>query len=64
MDMSYFNDCQGMTMTSEKFHRLFGGSPRSPESMLTQREMDLAASVQLVCEEIMLKCARHLHKLT
>ena len=64
MDMSYFNYCQGMIMTSEKFDRLFGSLPRSPESMLTQREMDLAASVQLVCEEIMLKCARHLHKLT
>lgn len=64
MDMSYFNYCQGMIMTSEKLDRLFGGPPRSPESMLNQREMDLAASVQLVCEEIMLKCARHLHKLT
>ncbi|HEY6167024.1 MAG TPA: carbamoyltransferase [Verrucomicrobiae bacterium] len=64
MDMSYFNYCQGMTMTGEKFHRLFGGPPRSPETMMTQREMDLAASVQAVCEEVMLKCARHLHKLT
>ena len=64
MDMSYFNYCQGMTMTSEKFHRLFGGPPRKPETMLTQREMDLAASVQAVCEEVMLRCARHLHKLT
>jgi carbamoyltransferase len=64
MDMSYFNYCQGMTMTSEKFHRLFGGPPRDPESFITQREMDLAASVQTVCEEIMLKCARHLHQLT
>jgi carbamoyltransferase len=64
MDMSYFNYCQGMTMTSEKFHRLFGGPPRRPETMLTQREMDLAASVQAVCEEAMLRCAQHLHKLT
>ncbi len=64
MDMSYFNYCQGMTMTSDKFHRLFGGPPRDPESFITQREMDLAASVQAVCEDIMLKCARHLHKLT
>ncbi len=64
MDMSYFNYCQGMIMTSDKFHRLFGAQPRSPESMLTQREMDLAASVQLVCEETMLKCAWHLHNLT
>jgi carbamoyltransferase len=64
MDQSYFNYCAGMTMTSEKFHRVFGGAPRKPESMLTQRDMDLAASVQVVCEEVMLKCARHLHKLT
>ena len=63
-DMSYFNYCEGMTMTGEKFHRLFGGPPRSPETMMTQREMDLAASVQVVCEEVMLKCAQHLHGLT
>jgi carbamoyltransferase len=64
MDQSYFNYCAGMTMTTEKFHRLFGGPPRQPETMMTQREMDLAASVQVVCEEVMLKCARHLHRLT
>jgi carbamoyltransferase len=64
MDMSYFNYCQGMTMTSEKFHGLFGAPPRKPEDRLTQRDMDLAASIQVVCEEVMLRCARHLHKLT
>jgi carbamoyltransferase len=64
MDQSYFNYCAGMTMTSEKFHQLFGSPPRKPESMLTQRDMDLAASVQSVCEEVMLNCTRHLHKLT
>ncbi|HWN97239.1 MAG TPA: carbamoyltransferase [Methylomirabilota bacterium] len=64
MDQSYFNYCGGMTMTTEKFHRLFGDPPRNPESLVTQREMDLAASVQAVCEGVMLKCARHLHKLT
>jgi carbamoyltransferase len=64
MDMSYFNYCQGMTMTSEKFHRLFGGPPRKPEDRLTDREMDLAASVQVVCEEVMLRCARHLQRTT
>jgi carbamoyltransferase len=64
MDMRYFNYCQGMTMTSERFHRLFGGQPRKPESPLTQREMDLAASVQVVCEEVMLRCARFLHQQT
>jgi carbamoyltransferase len=64
MDMSYFNYCQGLTMTSAKFHRLFGGPPRRPESPLTQREMDLAASVQAVTEEILLRMARHVHRLT
>ena len=64
MDMSYFNYCQGLTMTSEKFHKLFGGPPREPESEVTQREMDLAASVQAVAEEIMLRTARHARKTT
>ncbi|MEO2047440.1 MAG: carbamoyltransferase [Pirellulales bacterium] len=64
MDMSYFNYCQGLTMTSHRFHQLFGGPPRQPESPLTQREMDLAASVQQVTEEIMLRMARHLHRQT
>ncbi len=64
LDMSYFNYCQGTTMTNAKFHRLFGGPPRKPETLLTQREMDLAASVQAACEVIMLRCARHLHQLT
>ena len=59
MDMSYFNFCQGLTMTSPKFHELFGGEPRSAESELTQREMDLAASVQAVTEEVMLRTAQH-----
>jgi carbamoyltransferase len=61
MDMSYFNYCQGLTMTSRKFDRLFGGPPRKPESTLTQREMDLAASIQAVTEEVMLRTARHVH---
>ncbi len=64
MDMSYFNYCQGITMTSKKFHDLFGGPPRDPESQITQREMDLAASVQAVTEEIMLRIARHVHEVT
>ena len=64
MDMSYFNYCQGLTMTSEKFHRLFGGPPRKSESLLTEREMDLAASVQAVTEEVMLRTARHVHAQT
>jgi carbamoyltransferase len=64
MDMSYFNYCQGLTMTSDKFHRLFGGPPRKPDSLLTERDMDIAASVQKVTEEIVLRSARHVHELT
>ena len=64
MDQSYFNYCTGLTMTSKKFDRLFGGPPRQPESPLTQREMDLAASVQYVTEEIMLRMARFIHAST
>ncbi|MBN2294332.1 MAG: carbamoyltransferase [Pirellulales bacterium] len=61
LDLSYFEYCQGLKMTSNKFSRLFGGPPRRSETPLTQREMDLAASIQLVTEEIMLRSARHLH---
>jgi len=64
MDMTYFNYCQGLTMTSPRFHRLFGGPPRKPESPLTEREMNLAASIQKVTEEIMLRCARHVYSET
>ncbi len=64
LDQSYFNYCAGLTMTNEKFDALFGGPPRKPESKLTQREMDLAASVQKVTEEVMLRVARHVHKET
>jgi carbamoyltransferase len=60
LDQSYFNYATGLTMTSRKFHALFGGPPRDPETWLTQREMDLAASVQKVTEEIMLRMARNL----
>ena len=59
MDMRYFNYCSGMTMTSRAFERLFAGPPRKPEAPLTTREMDLAASIQAVTEEIMLRMARH-----
>jgi len=64
MDMSYFNYCAGLTMTSGKFHRLFGGPPRRPETPLTERHMDIAASIQQVTEEIMLRMVRHLHEQT
>jgi carbamoyltransferase len=59
MNMDYFNYCAGLTMTNKKFHNLFGGAPRKPESNLTQKEMDLARSIQEVTEEIVLKMARH-----
>ncbi len=64
MDMKYFNYCQGLTMTSPKFDKLFGGPPRNAESMITQREMDLAASIQKVTEEIVLRMARHAKEIT
>ena len=64
MDMAYFNYCQGLTMTSRKFHDLFGGLPRQPEAPLEQRHMDIAASIQAVTEEIMLRAARHVHEET
>jgi len=64
LDMSYFNYCQGLTMTSENFHRLFGGPPREPEGLITQKDMDLAASIQAVCEKVVLRAARHAHRLT
>lgn len=59
LDMRYFNYCQGLTMTSRAFDDLFGGPPRKPESQLTQREMDLARSIQDVTEEVVLRMARH-----
>ncbi|MBV8033372.1 MAG: carbamoyltransferase [Betaproteobacteria bacterium] len=58
LNLDYFDYCTGLTMTNEKFHELFGGAPRKPEERLTQREMDLAASIQAVTEEIVLKLAR------
>ena len=58
LNMGYFDYPTGLTMTSKKFHKLFGGPPRRPETQLTQREMDLAASVQKVTEDIVLKIAK------
>jgi carbamoyltransferase len=57
LDMSYFNYAAGLSMTTEKFNRLFGGPPRMPESEITQREMDLASSVQYVTEEVVMRLA-------
>jgi carbamoyltransferase len=64
LNMDYFNFAAGLTMTNDKFHRLFGGNPRVPETNLTQKEMDLARSVQDVTEEIVLRMGRHVHKET
>ncbi|MCL7486553.1 MAG: carbamoyltransferase [Desulfobulbaceae bacterium] len=58
LDMSYFNYATGLTMTGGKFHKLFGGPPRRPESGLTRKEMDIARSIQMVAEEIILRLAR------
>jgi len=64
LDMSYFNYATGLTMTNKKFNLLFGGPPRTSETELTQREMDLAASIQKVTEDIVLELARGIAKET
>lgn len=64
LNMAYFDYCTGFTMTNGRFERLFGGPPRKPESPLTQRDMDLARSVQDVTEEVMLRMARTIHRET
>jgi len=58
LDQSYFDYCTGLAMTAPRFHELFGGPPRSPEEPLTQRHMDLAASIQAVTEEVVLRLTR------
>lgn len=64
LNMEYFNYCQGLTMTNSRFDELFGGPPRQPEARLDQRHMDLAASIQQVTEEAMLRMAREAYRLT
>jgi len=64
LNLDYFNFCEGLTMTSAKFHALFGGPPRKPESRLTEREMDLARSIQDVTEMAMVRMARHVRRET
>ena len=64
LNMSYFPYCHKTVMTDSKFEKLFGGPPRRAESPLTQREMDIAASIQAVTEEIMLRMAKHVHNQT
>lgn len=64
LDMAYFNYCTGFTMTSDRFHRLFGRGPRRPGSELTSLDMDLARSIQVVTEEVVLRMGRHVHAVT
>jgi carbamoyltransferase len=64
LDMSYFDYLRGSAMTSDRFHDLFGGPPRRPETVITQKEMDLAASIQSVCEDVVLGAAEHVHRIT
>ncbi len=64
LNMKYFNYPAGLTMTNRHFHKLFGGPPRKPESPLTQKDMDIARSIQVVTQEIMLKMANHAHEIT
>jgi carbamoyltransferase len=64
LDMRYFDYCTGLTMTNGRFHALFGGPPRHPESEITQREMDLAASIQAVTEDIVIRLAKNIQQTT
>ncbi len=64
LNMDYFNYCVGLTMTSPKFHRLFGREPRKPETEISQFDMDIARSIQEVTEEVMVKTANHIHAVT
>jgi len=64
MNMGFFNYCQGLTMTNDRFHSLFGGPPRDPESMLEPRHIDLAASIQRVTEEIVMRMGHEVHRQT
>lgn len=64
LNLDYFDYCHGLRMTSRRFHDLFGGSPRTPESPLEQRHLDLAASIQKVTEDCVLKLGRHVHAQT
>ena len=64
LNLSYFDFLGGLRMTNSRFSKLFGGPPRKPETQITQREMDIAASIQAVAEEIVLRMANHVHKET
>lgn len=60
LNMEFFNYCTGLTMVNEKFHKLFGGAPRKPESLIKQKDMNIAASIQKVTEEVVLKIAKNI----
>ncbi len=64
LNLKYFGYCSGLRMTNARFHKLFGGPPRVPESPITEKEMDLARSVQEATEEVVLRCGRHVHAVT
>lgn len=64
LNMDYFNYCTGFTMTNERFHQLFGRGPRKAESEISQLDMDLARSIQVVTEEVVLRIGNHVHKMT
>lgn len=64
LNMKYFNYCSGLTMTNRRFHKLFGGPPRKPETRITQKDMDIARSIQYMTEEVILRMARHVYKET
>ncbi len=64
LNMDYFNFPVGLTMTNEKFHHLFGGEPRKPESEISQKDMDIARSIQEVTEEVVLKLVKNVYKKT
>src|SRR5439155_5052274 len=64
LNLDCFDFLHGTTMTNEKFHRLFGGPPRGAEAPLEQRHMDVARSIQVVTEEIMVRLARHAREIT
>lgn len=64
LNMQYFGYCNTLRMTNRRFEKLFGGPPRRPETIITQKDMDIAASIQGVTEEIMLRMSRHVHKVT
>ena len=64
LNMDYFNYCTGFTMTNTRFNKLFGREPRKPESAISQLDMDLARSIQVVTEEIILRIGRHIHRVT